>query len=108
MDAAMAYGLVLMVVGGLLILLGWLTLYKNIKKTGLVTQGIYSCSRHPQYLGFILIVLGWFFGWPTILTLAFTPILVYKYLKVCLEEEKEMEKGFPEYKKYRARTPFLV
>ncbi len=90
MDLAMVYGALLMVIGSFLIILGWITLYKNIKKKRLVIEGLYSYSRHPQYLGFILIILGWFIGWPTILTLVFTPILIYKYIRLCKTEENEM------------------
>ncbi|MCP3683023.1 MAG: DUF1295 domain-containing protein [bacterium] len=108
MDTAMLYSAVLMVIGALLILVGWVTLYRNIKKQSFVTKGIYAYSRHPQYLGFILIIIGWFIGWPTILTLIFTPILVYKYVKVCKTEEKEIQKKNVEYRRYMWRVPFFV
>jgi methanethiol S-methyltransferase len=107
MDIGMAYGAVMMVFGMALIVAGWLTLYKNAKK-GLVTNGLYSYSRHPQYLGFILITLGWFIAWPTFLTLLFTPVLVYKYLSVSKKEEQEVSKEFPSYKNYKANVPFLI
>jgi protein-S-isoprenylcysteine O-methyltransferase Ste14 len=103
----MVYGAVLMVVGGSLILLGWITLYRNVKKANLVTCGIYSFSRHPQYMGFILIVIGWVVGWPTVLTLIFAPILIYKYVMLCLQEEKELLK-WHDYLDYKKRVPFLV
>ena len=108
MDFAMVYGLILILIGMALIGLGWITLYRNVKKQGLVTNGIYSYSRHPQYLGFILVILGWFVGWPTILTLIFSPILIYKYVSVCRKEEKEVSKKFSEYKKYKENVPFFV
>lgn len=107
MDWAMAYGAVLIIIGMGLILAGWINLYKAAKKEKLVTTGIYRYSRHPQYLGFILIILGWLFGWPTILTVIFAPILVYKYIRVCQTEEKEMEK-FGDYKRYREKVPFFI
>jgi protein-S-isoprenylcysteine O-methyltransferase Ste14 len=108
MAPVMVYGFILMMVGTLLIITGWITLYNNIKKQGLVASGIYSYSRHPQYLGFIFIILGWFIGWPTILTLIFTPILVYEYIRVCITEEKEIIGKNPKYKEYKERVPFFI
>jgi protein-S-isoprenylcysteine O-methyltransferase Ste14 len=106
MDMAMLYASILIIIGTLFILVGWITLYKNIKKQNLVTTGIYSYSRHPQYLGFLLIILGWLIGWPTILTTIFAVILVYKYVKVCKIEEKELA-NIESYKKYKEKVPFF-
>lgn len=107
MDMAMLYASILMIIGTLLILVGWITLYKNIKKQELVISGIYAYSRHPQYLGFIMIILGWLIGWPTILTIIFAIILVYKYVKVCKVEEKELA-HIESYKKYKKKVPFFI
>ncbi len=108
LDMAMIYGSLLILIGMSLIILGWVTLYRKSKEKGLVTSGIYQYSRHPQYLGFIFIILGWFFGWPTPLTLVFAPILVYKYLDVCRKEESEVTKEHPEYEEYKLKVPFMV
>ncbi|MCK9152349.1 methyltransferase family protein [Methanobacterium alcaliphilum] len=107
-DMAMIYGSILILIGTILILLAWITLYIHSKDHGLVTGGIYKYSRHPQYLGFILIILGWFFGWPTPLTLIFAPILIYKYLDVCKKEEKEITIEYPEYGEYKSNVPFMI
>jgi len=107
MDLAMLYASILMIIGTFFILVAWVTLYKKIKTEKLVTSGIYSFSRHPQYFGFILIILGWFIGWPTILTSIFTPILLYKYTKVCFIEEQELSKD-TNYQKYKKKTPFFI
>ena len=107
MDAAMAYGLVLMSLGMALILAGWVNLYKSVKTSKLVTTGIYAYSRHPQYLGFILIILGWLVGWPTILTLVLSPILIYKYVQASKLEEEEMAK-VSDYQKYKKKVPFFI
>lgn len=105
---AMVYGLVLMIIGTFLIITGWVTLYRNTKKDGLVTTGIYSYSRHPQYVGFILVILGWFFGWPTVLTVILSPILIFRYIQVSFKEEQEVSKQFPEYKTYKKGVPFFI
>ncbi len=107
MDLAMLYGALLMVIGAFLIMSGWFTLYQNVQKNMLVTTGIYSFSRHPQYLGFLLIILGWFIGWPTILTLIFTPILIYKYIQTARREESEVVSSAVYYE-YKKRVPFLI
>ncbi len=108
MDLAMSYAALLMVTGASLVITGWITLYRNTKNKGLVTHGIYHYSRHPQYLGFIFIILGWFIGWPTLLTLVFTPILIFKYIRVCKTEETEITDKYAEYEMYKTKTPFLI
>ena len=107
MDMAMLYASILMIIGTAFILVAWVTLYKKIKTDKIVTAGIYSHSRHPQYFGFILIILGWFIGWPTILTVIFALILIYKYVKVCSIEEKELAND-TNYQKYREKVPFFI
>jgi len=107
MDMAMLYATILMTIGTIFILVAWITLYKKIKTQELVDTGIYSISRHPQYFGFILIILGWFIGWPTILTAIFTPILIYKYVKVCQIEEHELH-HIKKYHKYKSQVPFFI
>jgi len=108
MDLAMVYGSILILGGTLLIIISWITLYRNSKDNKLVDKGIYAYSRHPQYLGFILVILGWFYGWPTPLTFIFSPILIYKYLKVSKKEEEEILKENPDYEQYKKKVPFLI
>jgi protein-S-isoprenylcysteine O-methyltransferase Ste14 len=107
MTVAMVYGTILMLIGMFLIVIGWITLYRNSKENALVTSGIYSVSRHPQYFGFILVVVGWLIGWPTILTLIFSPILIFMYIRVCKIEEKELSSN-SEYEIYRKKAPFFI
>lgn len=107
MTVPMVYGLVMMAIGTVLIIWGWISLYRNIDKEGLVTSGIYSVSRHPQYLGFILVIGGWLLGWPTLLTVVFAPILIFMYIRVCRKEEKEMGEDH-DYGSYMKNTPFLI
>lgn len=108
MDAAMAYGAALMLLGTLIILVGWITLYHGAQEKKFVDGGVYALSRHPQYVGFLLVIIGWFVGWPTILTVIFTPILIYKYIRVCQTEERDMLKLDPLYAEYKMKTPFLI
>ncbi len=103
----MLYGSILIIVGSMLILISWITLYRNSKENKIVNKGIYAYSRHPQYLGFIILIVGWFYGWPTPLTLLFAPILIYKYVKVSHKEEKELIQKHPEYRQYKDQVPFM-
>lgn len=108
MDLAMSYGAFLIIIGTFLIMVGWITLYRKMKKEDFVMSGVYSFSRHPQYFGFILIITGWFIGWPTILTVIMAPILIYKYIALAKKEEKELLKKIPEYQEYKTRVPFFI
>ena len=60
----------------------------------LATTGAYGRVRHPQYDGFILIMLGFMLQWPTILTLAMFPILVVMYRRLARAEERDVHKMF--------------
>ena len=107
MDMAMLYASILMIIGTIIIVIAWVTLYKNIKNNELVTNGIYSVSRHPQYFGFILIIIGWIIGWPTILTLIFATVLIIMYVRVCRIEEKELD-HIKKYQEYKEKVPFFI
>jgi len=110
MDHAMLYGTVLMILGMILIVLGWISLYRQVKRgDNFASSGIYRYSRNPQYLGFMLLIIGWFFGWPTILTLIFSPILIYKYYRAARAEEKDMLNIYGDkYLEYQSRAKFLI
>jgi len=108
MEVAMIYTAILIAIGTFLIIIGWITLYRNSKNNDFVVKGIYKYSRHPQYLGFILVIVGWLIDWPTLITIVFAPILIYKYVKVCITEEKEILAKHPEYQKYISKVPFFI
>jgi protein-S-isoprenylcysteine O-methyltransferase Ste14 len=60
-----------------LIAAAWRVLYDAQLRHELATAGAYSYVRHPQYVGFILIMLGFLAQWPTPLTLAMFPVMVW-------------------------------
>ena len=98
-------------IGGGFILLSnaWRVLYAAQKNHTLATTGPYTRIRHPQYVGFVLIMLGFLVQWPTLLTLAMFPVLVYMYVRLARREEQEVEREFGEtYARYRARTPAFI
>ena len=95
-------------IGGGFILLAsaWNVLYQAQRTRQLATTGPYAHIRHPQYTGFILIMLGFLFQWPTLITLVMFPILVYMYVRLARREEREVAAEFgEEYLRYAKRTP---
>ena len=93
---------------GVLILLAaaWRVLYVAQSAHRLATTGIYARLRHPQYVAFILIMAGFLFQWPTLLTLGMFPILVWMYVRLAKAEEAEALAEFGrEYETYRDQTP---
>lgn len=84
----------------------WNFLYHAQRRHALATNGPYAKIRHPQYVAFVLILLGFLLQWPTLLTLVMFPILLMMYGRLAITEEKEMQAQFgEEFDRYAARTP---
>jgi protein-S-isoprenylcysteine O-methyltransferase Ste14 len=84
----------------------WNVLYHAQRRGGLAVAGPYARVRHPQYVSFVLILLGFLLQWPTLLTLAMFPILVVMYGRLAAHEEADMRAQFgAAYDAYAARTP---
>lgn len=95
--------------GFLLTAAAWRVLYAAQRTKTLAVTGPYAHLRHPQYLGFILIMLGFLLQWPTLLTLAMFPILVWMYARLAKSEEREARAQFGEvYAAYAACTPGFI
>lgn len=95
-------------IGGGFILLGssWKVLYEAQRSHTLATTGPYAFIRHPQYVAFMLIMLGFLLQWPTLLTLLMFPVLVWMYVRLARREEHEVLAEFGEaYARYAATTP---
>ncbi len=100
---------VLIITGFLLVASAWRTLYKAQQEHKLAVTGAYSYVRHPQYLGFILVLTGFLFQWPTLLTLLMYPILVVMYIRLAKKEEKEVRAAFgAEYDEYADATHAFI
>ncbi len=99
-----------LIFGGFILLsASWRVLYAAQKSHQLATTGPYARIRHPQYVGFFLIMLGFLVQWPTLLTLLMFPILTYMYYRLARNEEREIEKEFGEsYSNYAAHVPALI
>ncbi len=92
--------------GFILISTGWRVLYEAQRQHALATTGVYAYLRHPQYVGFILVMFGFLLQWPTILTLAMFPFLVWMHVRLALTEEREARREFGDaYDRYAAVPP---
>lgn len=97
---------VLIGAGFLLLSAAWDVLYKAQREHRLAVSGPYARVRHPQYVGFVLIMLGFLFQWPTLLTLIMFPILVIMYVRLAKREERDAITEFGQaYTAYAAVTP---
>ena len=77
-----------------LIAAAWGVLWKAQRRGELATTGAYAYVRHPQYAGFLLIMIGFLLQWPTFPTLAMFPILVLVYGRLATAEEREVRRRF--------------
>jgi len=97
---------VLIIAGFFVISASWRVLYEAQRKRALATTGPYSYVRHPQYVGFILVMLGFLLQWPTLLTLAMFPVLVWMYVRLARSEEQDATAEFGEaYRQYARSVP---
>lgn len=95
--------------GFILISAAWKTLYAAQKTQSLATTGSYSYVRHPQYVGFVLVMFGFLLQWPTILTLAMFPVLVWMYSSLARQEERDALSTFGDaYAAYAVQVPAFI
>ncbi len=97
---------VFIVAGFWLLAVSWKVLYEAQRLRRLATTGAYARVRHPQYIGFVLIMFGFLLQWPTLVTLVMFPILVFMYGRLAKHEEREMLAQFgDEYRRYVDAVP---
>ena len=95
--------------GFILISAGWKVLYEAQRRHRLASTGVYAHIRHPQYLGFILVMVGFLVQWPTILTLAMFPVLVFMYTRLARMEERDSLAQFgAAYERYMREVPSFI
>jgi uncharacterized membrane protein len=99
-----AYGLWSLVIFNSLIFIIFAFSFSHPKT--IAVEGPYRRMQHPQYAGFIIIMLGFLFQWPTILTALMFPVLVFMYARLARMEEREAAREFGEtWVAYAAATP---
>ena len=95
--------------GFVLISAAWKVLYGAQQTRSLATTGPYGYVRHPQYVGFILVMFGFLLQWPTILTLAMFPVLTVMYVRLARTEENDARVAFGDaYERYAAEVPGFI
>ncbi|MDX3308173.1 isoprenylcysteine carboxylmethyltransferase family protein [Streptomyces sp. ME08-AFT2] len=91
---------------GFWLIAAWKVLHEAAQHHELATTGPYAWVRHPQYDGFLLIMIGFLLQWPTIPTLIMFPVLVHVYARLACSEECEVTDRFGEqWTAYAASTP---
>jgi len=109
----LVFGLIHLVSNGLIVVgivimgKGW----KKIHAAGeqLVTDGIYSRVRHPQYAGLFIVSVGLMIQWPTLVTLLLWPVMFVVYYRLAMREERRMIELFGErYLIYRKSVPAFL
>lgn len=99
----------LIMLGFWLLAISWRILYKAQLNKVVAVDGPYRYIRHPQYVGFVLIMLGFLFQWPTLITLIMFPILILTYIRLALKEEKDSLASFGNaYLNYAKSTPRFI
>lgn len=87
----------------------WPVLYRAQREGKLATSGPYARIRHPQYVGFVLIMIGFLLQWPTLVTLAMFPLLAGMYAFLARREEAEAYATFgAAYERYAETTPAFI
>lgn len=101
--------LLFILAGFMLIARAWPVLHRAQRTGALATTGVYGRLRHPQYVGFIAIMAGFLVQWPTVLTVAMFPVLVWMYVRLARAEEREAIAAFgEEYRSYMDRVPGFI
>jgi protein-S-isoprenylcysteine O-methyltransferase Ste14 len=95
--------------GFILISAAWRMLHDAQQRQALATTGPYAHLRHPQYVGFVLVMFGFLLQWPTLLTLAMFPVLVWMYVRLARQEERQAIAAFGDaYRAYAQQVPAFV
>lgn len=87
----------------------WRVLHGAVRSRSLATAGAYASVRHPQYLGFLLVMAGFLLEWPTIPTVAMFPVLAVVYARLARSEERQAQAEFGDaWRQYARRVPAFV
>jgi methanethiol S-methyltransferase len=107
---AMAAGYTIVLAGIVMIARGWREIYYASREQRLATDGIYGVVRHPQYTGIFIVIFGeGLVHWPTIISVAFFPVIVGAYFLLARKEEAKMIAQFGDrYREYQRQVPMFI
>lgn len=104
-----------LLVAGLLVIAAGFYEFRSVQRlTGtrqdqLIDSGIYRFSRHPQYLGIILTLIGGALASDSGAALLFAVVLSVTFVVYLPFEERYVAQAFgAEYERYRERVPMLL
>ncbi|MHC4860658.1 MAG: methyltransferase family protein, partial [Planctomycetota bacterium] len=81
----------------------------KLRRTGLVTGGLYRFVRHPQYTALTFFALGLLLAWGrAVAYVAYFAMLFLYYCLARIEERRCVELFGDEYRRYRERTSFVI
>jgi protein-S-isoprenylcysteine O-methyltransferase Ste14 len=84
-------------------------LYASKGKSELIMVGLYAYTRHPIYLGVMLLFFGWFFVTRLTILLIMTLLFLVLFGIVAKWEERELTERFGvQYEQYKKAVPFFV
>ena len=87
----------------------WPVLWRAQRAGELAVTGPYARIRHPQYVAFVLLMVGLLVQWPTLVTLVMFPLLALAYRRLARTEEREVRAPFgARYEAYAAVTPAFL
>ena len=100
----------LLILGGFVLLASaWSVLHKAQQRRQLARTGVYAYIRHPEYVAFVLVMGGFLLQWPTLITLAMFPLLIFVFVRLARAEEREAHAQFgDDYRRYLAATPAFL
>lgn len=100
---------ILIAIGFIVLAASWRELHAAQRDRYIATSGPYAVVRHPQYVAFVIVMVGFLFQWPTLLTAAMFPVLVFMYVRLAKREEKVSFAEFgTEYAQYASQVPRFV
>lgn len=106
---SMLLGYALAITGIGIFIQGWRQLYRARQQNKLVTTGLYSMVRHPQYTGLFIALFGeGVVHWPTLFSVVLLPVIILAYFLLARSEEKQVIEQFgDEYLAYKMQVPMF-
>jgi len=106
---SMLLGYALLFIGIGIFIQGWRALHHARQQNELVTTGLYSLVRHPQYTGLFIGLFGeGIVHWPTLFSVGLFPVIILAYGLLARSEEKKVIEQFGNtYREYQQQVPMF-